>query len=244
MNDLLVNILASAVWALLGALMYRVYGIISNVLPRKKLWQLRDPSNVIISVSSNRAFDGYYLRPGAGAGHMQALGLVLVSLTQTYKGTGAQNVSLSTDKLSGRIIEYDLILLGGPEHNQLTERFLHLVGDECPAYQSGNVISWRNSNGEREEYLAETNEKGEIVQDYAIVMRTANPFSTVKGTVVLLSGCHTYGTLAAARYFTENVYDAIRNKSKKYEKNFVAIIGTHVYEGWPHKFRLLKYTEI
>ncbi len=66
-----------------------------------------------------------------------------------------------------------------------------------------------------------------------------NPFSSSENTILLFSGCHTYGTIAAARYFTENLYkEAI--KGKKINQNIAAIVSCEVQDGWPISIHLMK----
>jgi hypothetical protein len=43
-----------------------------------------------------------------------------------------------------------------------------------------------------------------VTQDYGLLIRMQSPFTSRSRTVILFSGSHTYGTVAAAKYFTES----------------------------------------
>lgn len=242
--ELLINVLGSALWALLGAAGYTLLTFLNRVLPGRRLWRLRDPKNILICVSANKTHDGYSFRPGTGVGHIHALGLALFSLSKSYKGIGAENILFSTDALRGRE-ENDFLLLGGPNHNVWTARVIQMLkemlGSELPVDQSDNSIEWNDGEGIRQ--FESTTRDGEIVHDYGLIVRMNNPFSRHKHTLVVLSGCHSYGTLAAARYFIEHIpiYD---KRSARFGGEFVAVVGADIIDGWISNLRLERYKDL
>lgn len=71
-----------------------------------------------------------------------------------------------------------------------------------------------------------------------------NPFVThsAKPSIILLSGSHTYGTIAAAKYFTENlVKEHLLLSSTK--KNLFIIVECDVFDGYPVGIKEIKRHE-
>jgi hypothetical protein len=66
-----------------------------------------------------------------------------------------------------------------------------------------------------------------------------SPFTSKERTVILFSGSHTFGTVAAAKYFTES--KDIRRLLKKRQRNLVALVSSQVIDGFPTTLRLEHY---
>ena len=137
--------------------------------------------------------------------------LALRSLHHAYhKHLDIRNIFLATDHLQERI-ENDLLILGSSKTNAVTARFLELLEDEQPAKVIDSLIIWRirKAGGQWVDQGAVEYEgsamKRQVVNDYSLIIRAYNPFILRKRTAILFSGSHTYGTVAAAKFFTENM---------------------------------------
>jgi hypothetical protein len=220
---------------------------INLIIPSRDLWQIADPQKLVIVVSkSAETPTEIYLRPGTGIGQVVALAYAVESLRTAYGILDIKNVHLSTDALQ-ELLQNDLLLLGSPKTNEITDKFLNLIGDVQPARQTkeGDIYWGRMVDGHRliegEEWFPKEGEEEQMTKpvkktdyrkidhDYGLIMRARNPFSSLKKrTVVLFSGKHTYGTMAAAIYFTKCMNGNSNHKKLKKKENFVALVEADV----------------
>lgn len=206
-----------------------------ETLPSRRLWRIKDPSHVVISVSHSVASDtGQYLRPSTGIGQVRALALLMPSLRRAYSDLKIQNIYLSSDPLLDRV-ESDLICLGGAKNNEVTADVLDGLG-RCPVSMKDSEIFWTEGN-QTEAFEGEI-EQGQVTRDFGLIVRTANPFKPDR-TVIVLAGSHTYGTIAAARYFCEQFNSPFRRQPK----SFAALVAAQVRNGYPSAPTLLRRTE-
>lgn len=163
----------------------------------RRRWGLSSPDRVRICVSASPDVEtGQYRRPSTGIGQAKALALVAPSLTRGWRNIDIQSVYFPHE-LSGHELEADLILLGGPETNELTASALDLLRDSLGVAQDGSVILAGDHR-----YEGQTGDAA-VTVDYGLVVRTGNPYSPGH-SMVILSGSHTYGTVAAARFLIES----------------------------------------
>ena len=186
---------SSAVW---------VYGVLRKRKSARKRWQLKTPGNVLICVSSSTPVETeHYSRPATGIGQAKALALISPSLLRAYRSIDIQNIHFAGD-IKGTDYEADLILIGGPKTNTLTDQALVSISDSMGITQVGSEIRAGNST-----FVG--NIENESGVDYGLVVRTTNPFSS-GNRLVILSGSHTFGTIAAARFMVESRFLA-KNKT-------------------------------
>jgi len=177
---------------------------------------------------------------------MRSLALAVKSLNKAYvRELDIKNILLSTDHLQERL-ENDLLLIGGPEHNKVTARFLKFVSDKQPIRQTSDTIIWRHKKMAGKwleddvlEYTSKSEDKS-IIQDYGIVIRMQSPFTTEKRTVILLSGIHTYGTIAAAKYFTEDMQKGLRWLFRLRKPNLAALVSTQIIDDYTTNIELVQ----
>jgi hypothetical protein len=226
-SDLFVNLLASFIWFILGYVFYYGSRLFIVIKPTKRLWKIKDPKSLIIVAATSAVTDtGHYERPATGIGQMRALGYAIESLNKAYE-IKIQNIFLSKDHIHN-LIENDLIILGGPKNNAVAKLFLDklLSNNVVIANQEGNVIKWLLQNKEKD-FTAEEKNK-----DYGLIIRAKNPFGYHKNTsICLFTGCHTYGTMAAAKYFTNNYVKKFRGV-KRHKENVALIIQCDVQDGF------------
>ena len=163
----------------------------------RRRWTLAAPERMRICIAASPDVEtGEYRRPSTGIGQAVALALIAPSIARGWRDVDIQSVYFPHE-LPGQDLESDLILLGGPKTNDQTRSALHELSARLGATQEGSVIV---AGGQRFEGSSDSNS---IESDYGLVIRTSNPFSP-KHRIIILSGSHTYGTVAAARFLVES----------------------------------------
>lgn len=203
----------------------------------QNLWQIQKPRRLVVVVAnSSRIPTGEYLKPATGIGQVRALSCAFKSLIKAYNDVDIRNIYLSTDHLQDHL-ENDLILLGGPKNNEVTRDFLDLLVKHQPATATGSKITWREkrdgkwSDEGATEYYGETRDEC-VHTDYGLIIRARNVFSHEKRTVILFAGSHTYGTLAAAKYFVEKLQEDYPDEIKS-GVNFSIVVRCGVRKEYP-----------
>jgi len=233
----MVAILTAVIHVLLTFVATALAAIAQQRLPGRRRWRLHDPSHAVICISTSASIDtGEYMRHTSGVGQAIALGMVAASLHKAYPGRSPQHVHLSEEPLADRL-ESDLILLGGPKNNKVTRMMLAALQTRLPVSVLDRTFVW--STGATElRYLGQSR-KQSVYTDYGLVIHVRNPKKPAT-TLVMLIGCHTYGVVAAARYFLEE-YSPPLTKRKS---SFVAIVEAEVNDGHVGVPRLLHKVEI
>lgn len=233
--DILTNLAADLIWFVLGGIVTIIARYFYIVFPTKRLWGLYEPEKTIICTATTKDNTGIYLRPATGIGQLKAITHIVTSLNKAYKKFNFKNI-LSSEEEIKQSIENDIILLGGPKNNQITKLFFKNFDNYNLVLQDDeedSAIYWQKTN---KIFRGKTDENDIVVKDYGIIIKTDNFFSTDKNTKILLfSGCHTYGTIAAARYFCESVQKKLKWKKKK---NYILLISCIVKDGYPIKIKL------
>ncbi len=235
MADILLGLAVNLIWVALGTIGVLTVRLLVEVSPTRRLWRLRDPRTLVICASTSiRTDTGEYYRPATGIGQVRALAITTHSLHRGYRNLDTRNILLSDDQIHGRI-ENDIILLGGPKNNTFTRRLLDKLKSQPVADQSGSVISWLRPPNQRE-FVPATSDRL-VTTDYGLIVRVRNPFSTSDTTACLFSGGHTYGTIAAARYFAETLFQRARF-ARGVARNYAAIVRCDVVDGHPVNLHL------
>ena len=83
-----------------------------------------------------------------------------------------------------------------------------------------------------------------VVKDYGLIIRGKNQFcnKSEKSTFCLFTGCHTYGTIAAAKYFTEEYIKEITIFTKK-KDNIIFLVECDIIDGFPVAIQIIKRYE-
>ncbi|HYP38786.1 MAG TPA: hypothetical protein VEX13_00360 [Chloroflexia bacterium] len=237
MDDLTIDLLASMIWAIVGVIGAFLARWIWIVQPSKRLWNLFKPENVtLVAATTHKELtpEGYE-RLSTGLGEFRALNLITASLNLAYRNIKIQNILLSNETVQDRI-ENDLVLLGGPVKNRLTKAFLESEQIEALniAHLDRAGIHWR-ANGAQEDFQAEI-EDSKVVHDYGLIISTANPLCENGTRSFMFAGCHTYGTVAAAKYFTTD-YLRIADKFGKVPSPLFIVVKCDVRDEYPVNIR-------
>jgi hypothetical protein len=229
---ILINLVSNSIWVALGVIATLCIRYIYIVLPTKRLWGIVFPEKTIICTSTVKTDTGEYTRPATGIGQLKAITYLVTSLNKAYKKIDFKNILYSEEEIKQNI-ENDLILLGGPKNNQITKLFFERFDFHNIVLQNINgVIYWQETNQVFKGEII----NGKVTKDYGLIVRMDNIFSSSRKTrLILFSGCHTYGTIAAARFFCECFPKEINKKD-----NYILLISCDVIDGYPIKIKLEK----
>jgi hypothetical protein len=245
LHSILINLLSNIVWLPIGVLLAYLGFWIQVRFPNRKLWQLKNPSHLTVcAANSTMTNTGVYQRPATGIGQLKALVLATRSLNYAYRRQlDIQNILLSNEPLQERI-ENDLLILGGVQNNEMAAKLLELLDREQPARMIGRMIIWRtNYSGDRWMDQGALEYEGhainrKVVMDYGLILRTYNPFTSRDRTAILFAGSHTYGTVAAAKFFTEDLHKHLRKLTYNGRKNLVVLVSSHIVKGYPTRMNI------
>ena len=240
MTEFLIAVAAHFAWAAIGFAIIPISRLTLAIMPTRRLWRLSKPTDLIVCAATSAIVDtGEYPRPATGIGQLRALVLVAISLRRAYSAFNLRHVLLSNEPLQTRI-ENDLILLGGPETNAVTLRFMKELKDRKIVWQENHVQYWLAESADAT--LTPIVESRQVKVDFGLIVRMRNPFSRENRTVTIFSGTHTYGTSAAARYFTENLYHRIRFRPwDRFRGSFATIVRCEVVDGYPTHLSVVKH---
>ena len=235
--------LNSLISALLSGTSQYLKNTVRNSRQARQLWKLENPQNCAICLSAHRwtqplsSSARVRIRYGVGEGQIQALPHIITSLHHAYGDRYAWgNIYQAHNLLASAayIGDEDLILIGGPFTNPLTKRIISDVrnrilihpftNDEltitipAPAVTSRHIV-------ERDTVMI--NGIYPIITDYAIILRVTQQSDTKNRRVILIAGCNTHSTGAAARHFCHRLQNDGRWQALQ-DKDYVAIIECHV----------------
>lgn len=255
------GIISNILYFLLGGLGAILLRWVVNFLTKKRLWKLLKPDDLVIiaaksseeRVTKKDELTGIekliYIRPSTGLGELRAMGAIATSLTAAYKNTQLSEIVIS-GREAGKLVEKDLILLGGPKKNEvskkLLEKLLYLLPVPVVQLEKTGVLHWL-VEGEAATFSVESVEPEEgsrsgdniVEEDYGLIICMQNPFSQYRTRICLFAGCHTYGTVAAAIYFTGR-QSVIEQWKKYFYRTYIAIVHCEVQDDQPVNVRLSK----
>lgn len=236
-GDILLSLTSETIFLLLGIIATFLGRFLFIILPSKKLWDFAEPDKVLICVATIKTNTGEYIRPSTGIGEVRALAYIIASLSIGYKKINFKKILLSEEGLR-HDIEDDIILLGGPKNNQITKLFFEKIKDLNLLYQDEDGTITINKNTVQKVAIKDN----KVSKDYGLIVKMKNPFaSTHKNTkLFLFSGHHTYGLIAATKYFCESIYKDKEIKLKR-KDNIAVLVSCDVCDGYPFSIKREAY---
>jgi hypothetical protein len=108
----------------------------------------------------------------------------------------------SAGSLPNDVIGANMVLIGGPNTNQVAKEMMEQLGVSCRYLQNDRAIEFMMA--EEVKTVTSRNDKaGVLVVDAGYFGRFLNPYDRLNH-VILCQGCHTFGTLAAARILADS----------------------------------------
>ena len=256
--DILTNLIASVIFFCIGIVVQRLL----EARPAKRLWKLKRPANltVIAAQTGKEPVEGpqdpsmianpeiEYNRTSTGLGEFRAMSVIVSSLSAAHKNIKLENILvLGKRDYVGNWLENDMILLGGPKKNEMARllliRLKTELGQDIVELTEDGLLRWK-VHGEEKDFRAipaakRQNDVPVVEEDYGLIIAMANPFCQGSTRAFLFAGCHTYGTAAAASYFTtKHRWD---QQKPKYSKTYIAIISCQTKDDYPYDFRRVRW---
>lgn len=224
--DLLINLLASLLFFVLGFGVSRIVRHCSLGAPLRRTWQLKPNTDKHIDVQIIAATlsqqENAYDRPGTGMGEVQAYAAVRESLLAAYGDGLRLRFTFSRDYLSQLDLSpknepAHVISLGGRKYNEVTAYFRDRYS-QLPLWVEHNgrepveVVLCR---GEEQKRYRPVFRDGELTTDYGIVSRLPALGGNRDSTVFLVEGVRTYGVGAAGLLFLPPLISELHTLTKQ-----------------------------
>ena len=151
-------------------------------------------------------------------------------LAPRWREVGIDYTLIDSRDVNGQYVgSRNMLVLGGPLHNELTKTVLQLMSERLPFTCELDPLSIRLAQGSY--YPSYDPESGHVTEDYAIILRAPNPLdSSGIHTMMLVFGCHGFGTeggvkLLTVSRLTRGLVAKVGNKS------FVALVRVRIVAG-------------
>lgn len=199
----------------------------------RKLWPIQ-ASRVAVVLSTSAATDtGKYIRTASGIGQVRALAIIVPSIYRAWRGRLDVSHVLLSENVTTEWTR-DLIVLGGPKNNQVTDQILKKFQRAASSHPGWPVVTQVNSTifWSGIEYEAEVCQDGSIAEDFGLILRWRNPFNE-RMSLVMLAGASTFGTIAASMWYCgENrPSEDTASKDLKDAPHFIALVRADVRNG-------------
>ncbi len=225
--DILVGLLVLGLGALIPYI-YRFIRLYRVNLKLRGAWKGFSDALTFIVVGRFMEFKHFEASGFLGVGDARALSELSFFLS-TYK-TFNYEVAYA-DELSGENTRNNMILLGGPDANQITKLLLDKMYHNIKrGNEKDYIISFADgiSNKVYAPRFSDKDSKNGI--DYGYIIRGPNPLDEEK-YVLIVVGCFGYGTWGCVRHL---VSDAFKNdRFVRSNKSFEMIIESTVVKGVP-----------
>lgn len=168
----------------------------------------------------------------------------LAELRTYFDQLGFDNFEVAyADRMSGDLLNANLILLGGPDANSVTKEAVSKIRSTI---QFGNPEKYEiafydsTSNKVYAPRLQSINSR-KIANDYGIIFKTENPFSPDK-QIIIIAGSFGYGTWAGAKYILSKSF--IENPIVKKNSRIECLITTDIVRETPQNIQSIILREL
>lgn len=221
-ESIFINVLSNFIFVTIGFLI-GAYPRLSSLFRLRRLAKVWGENGKVSIFSGSKKLsdqDGIYIRSGDFNATTELFGF----LKSVIRKIDAEILYFETAGTFSFSHDSNMILIGGPNNNEITKRVIdELRKANLVPFTFGNYFFQFDGVNKFE---LETTSDGQIIKDYAIVLKRKNPFNINKYVMVIF-GLKSFGTLAATRLLTqETVY---KNKVlMNYSDEFCFIVGAHV----------------
>jgi len=138
-------------------------------------------------------------------GDIDSLIVVYSSLNKIYPQLSIKFCTSEEFKsIPGNPYASNLILIGGPDYNKVTESFMKYTPFEFSQNENDETILIYNQRNQVFEPKFKLKKEIEEVVDYGFFLKIPNPYNPDK-KLIMINGIHTYGVYGAAKCFS--LYD-------------------------------------
>lgn len=193
-------------------------------------------TSVVIGTYYSERFRAWEASTMMGTGDALALGKMLGVLNRV----GVKGIEVvPTYNFSGDRYQNNLILLGGPDANEVTRRVFERLSTKLKfGNPDKNEISLRDSKSGTG-YFSKYDSRNQVVGDYGMAFKTKNPFNP-EATVIIIAGCFGFGTCAAAEIF-ENDNLICQGDGYQVNSEFEALVYSDIINDWVQSPILIQY---
>lgn len=170
-----------------------------NYWRARRFWRPFISAELKIVVGRFREFDTFEASGLIGVGDMQAAAEVTSFFAELGFRRRARAIDIIyQDQLAGDLYSANLICIGGPEGNRVTERILRRINHTIE-FDGGGTSLRDTETGTVYNPEFETDHEGKktLTLDCGFLIKAPNPLDK-RRTVVILAACYGYGTWAGA----------------------------------------------
>ena len=169
--------------------------------------------------------------------------MACAELRVTLERFGVGNFPVGwADLIHGDSLSKNLILLGGPDANAISQDFLMRIKPtlRCGIDVAGEIVV-HDTISQKTYAPRPIKEHNRTGTDYGIIIRASNPFNHEK-QILYVAGCFGYGTWAGVRFLLSDEFQ----KEKLFAKGkpFECLVETEVVRDAPLNIRLIVLREL
>lgn len=165
----------------------------------RRFWRPFVSGQSKIVVGRFREFDTFEASGLVGVGDMQAAAEVAAFFAELGVRRGANAIDIVyQDQFSGDLYGANLISIGGPEGNRVTERILRRINHSIKFDSGSSLRDTETDTVYNPEFETEGEGRKTLVLDYGLLIKAPNPLDP-RHTVMIIAACYGYGTWAGAR---------------------------------------------
>jgi hypothetical protein len=202
----LIKVIAAIIFFLV-VLAYLGWRLTKEMRRLQKIWQLGADDKVAFFLSNaGEMAQPEYIKQVVSVGQVQAFADIVSSLKKAYPKLDLPEVNVAIDRrkdnFSREVLEATGICLGGPVRNWVSDEHLQEIASRV--WFENHVLVYRKTKSGRENRRQAGHKDNAIVADYGIIVKLRNRYNKNKRAFIL-AGCHSFGTVAAARFFCEKL---------------------------------------
>ena len=166
----------------------------------------------------------------------------LMELLTFFDALGLRGVRVTyADRLDGDDLKTNLVLLGGPDANLITNEAVKRIPTTLQfGDPSINQISIHDSL-KNTIYIPKSDKSGNLVKDYGTIIRTDNPFALDK-KILLIFGSYGYGTWAAAKLARSELF--FKDERVIAGKSMECLIESDIVRATPQESKIIVLREL
>ncbi|KAA0221970.1 hypothetical protein EDS67_27600 [candidate division KSB1 bacterium] len=192
-KDIIINIISSLLGAALSILATIVIRYFRLNRPIRKIWNnLIQDDEKFSFITTALVTSEHKIYTAVPSAEFTALSDLLAQFKKVYKNIEFDHYP--SGKFPFSKIGGPLLLVGGPRHNDITKLLFERV--HLPVRFDGHSLVDKDNVRSTPLAINQT-----IIKDYGIIISIPNPFHD-NNRIILLAGCHAYGTNAAIRAMT------------------------------------------
>lgn len=241
-KEIIIGLVINLVSALIGFFGGRVYDRAMFHLRTRKarqFWKVFAKERTLIVIGRFREFEQFEPSGFLGVGDA----IALAELESFYERLGLPKPPVAyADRLSGDQLKQNLILLGGPDANSVSEKVARRIEATLRFGEKAVHDIYVVDHSEGRVYSPSISSSSAAAgTDYGLVYKAKNPFS-VDDAVLLIAGSFGYGTWAGVRYVTSDAFFHSPAVGKAVE--FELLIETDVDLGVPQAIKQVAFRSL